>query len=209
MSFWSSPRLGIAPGISSKTRVSEVRVSSRKRPCLPEGKCGRQIVLKPVPVHVPGSAASGPSGSAMLVKGCGWGSATAGTGSKAKWSRLMGSPRGCAHVTVPGRFSRAGAVGRPGDTPAAPGQPYSRSITSAYLVCTTRRLSLSVGVSSSDSAVHSTGSSSKALTCSGRDDRGDLPVQGQHRDDVRPVVAERQRVADDRRLLEEALDVAR
>ena len=36
---------------------------------------------------------------------------------------------------------------------------------SAYLACTTRRLSFSVGVSSSLSAVHSTGSSRQYLTC--------------------------------------------
>ena len=38
-------------------------------------------------------------------------------------------------------------------------------MTSAYLACTTRRLSLSVGVSSSVSAVHSTGSRRHRLTC--------------------------------------------
>src|SRR6202030_2899537 len=38
-------------------------------------------------------------------------------------------------------------------------------MSSAYLACTTRRLSLSVGVSSSLSAVHSTGSSRHRLTC--------------------------------------------
>src|SRR6476646_5655821 len=48
---------------------------------------------------------------------------------------------------------------------AGEAQPYRRSITSAYLVWTTRRFSFRVGVSSSDSAVHSTGSSSNDLTC--------------------------------------------
>src|ERR1700749_1115673 len=38
-------------------------------------------------------------------------------------------------------------------------------MTSAYLACTTRRLSLRVGVSSSVSAVHSTGSRCHRLTC--------------------------------------------
>src|SRR6476659_6126299 len=42
--------------------------------------------------------------------------------------------------------------------------PYNASISSAYISCTTRRLSLSVGVSSADSAVHSLGSSVQRLT---------------------------------------------
>jgi GNAT superfamily N-acetyltransferase len=51
----------------------------------------------------------------------------------------------------------------PLDGPAQPA--YSASMTSAYLACITRRLSLSVGVSSSLSAVHSTGSSRHRFTC--------------------------------------------
>jgi ribosomal protein S18 acetylase RimI-like enzyme len=42
---------------------------------------------------------------------------------------------------------------------------YRASMTSAYLACTTRRLSFRVGVSSSLSAVHSTGSRRHLLTC--------------------------------------------
>jgi hypothetical protein len=63
------------------------------------------MVLKPVPVQVPGSAARGPRGSSMLLKGWGSGSATAGTGSKAKWARLMGFSSGWAHG-IPGAVTR-------------------------------------------------------------------------------------------------------
>src|ERR1700745_1898299 len=46
--------------------------------------------------------------------------------------------------------------GKPAGAAGAPVQPaYRSSMTSAYLACTTRRLSFMVGVSSSLSAVHS------------------------------------------------------
>ena len=195
----------------------------------PDGKCGRQIVLNPCPFQVPGRAASGPRGSSMPAKG--WTRRPRRPARARRRSRLEihGSPSGGRRPDlVPGRTS-SGEEGRSGRPRYR--QPYSRSITSAYLAWTTRRLSLSVGVSSSDSAVHSVGRSSNDFTCSGprepgvgavdgllrhgpdlglgrqvgevgeldavrlRDDRGHLAVQGQHRDDVRPVVAERERVA--------------
>src|SRR6476469_2827367 len=114
MSFMSRPRLGMAPGISSNTSVSEVRFSSRNRSWLPDGKWGRQIVLNPVPVQMPGSAASGPSGSSMLLKGRESGSATAGTGSKAKWARLMGFSSGVgAREPCPGAVTAQERSARP------------------------------------------------------------------------------------------------
>jgi hypothetical protein len=53
----------------------------------------------------------------------------------------------------PGRRDQAGQLA------------YSESMTAAYLAWMTRRLSFSVGVSSSLSAVHSPGSNSQRLTC--------------------------------------------
>jgi len=71
MSGMSSPRFGIGPLIFVKTIVSVVRLSSRNRSWL-LGWWGRQIVLKPCPFQVPGSLASGPSGS-------GWAAGAAAT----------------------------------------------------------------------------------------------------------------------------------
>ena len=116
---------------------------------------------------------------------------------------------------------------------------------SAYLAWMMRRRSLRVGVSSSLSAVHSTGRTSKRLTCSIRARRwlaastaswtsaehllvggqggqvvgaeavaggpagGELVVEHDQGDHIRPVVAVDQGLADERVLLEEALDVGR
>lgn len=52
----------MAPLIGVNVIVSLVRLSSRKRSLGGEGKCGRQIVLKPVPFHVPTSWSSGLGG---------------------------------------------------------------------------------------------------------------------------------------------------
>src|SRR5947209_1491655 len=60
MSCCSRPRLGIGPEIGSNSIWSLVRFSSRKRSCT--WKCGRQMVLKPCPPHVPARSARRPSG---------------------------------------------------------------------------------------------------------------------------------------------------
>lgn len=60
MSAISSPRLGIAPSNFVNASVSLVTFSSRKRSCGSDGKCGRQIVLNPLPCQFPSSWASGP-----------------------------------------------------------------------------------------------------------------------------------------------------
>jgi hypothetical protein len=83
MSGISRPRLGIGPLIFVKTSVSDVRFSSRNRSWL-AGWCGRQIVLKPWPVHVPGSCASGPRGSAGWPPTSGTTSGIGGIPSKTK-----------------------------------------------------------------------------------------------------------------------------
>ena len=79
---------------------------------------------------------------------------------RATWSasRNCAEPSGNRRPRRPRAVLAAGAPGR--------GQSaYRAPMTSAYFPCTTRRLSLKVGVSSSLSAVHSTGSSRHLLTC--------------------------------------------